>query len=219
MNLSTWAIRNPVPPIALFLVLCILGFVSFLRMPVTQMPNVDLPVVTATIGLPGAAPPEVVSQVVQPVEAEMTDVPGVRHLTSTADDGVASFTVEFAVGTDTTRALRDVEDAVTAARSQMPDSITEPVVQRLDFSGAPILIYAVSDPTRSIEDLSSFIDDVVSPALQGAGGVGRVTRIGGAEREISIELDPSRLLALGLTIADVNSQLRASNLDLGGGRG
>ncbi|MCJ8517463.1 hydrophobe/amphiphile efflux-1 (HAE1) family protein [Pseudorhizobium tarimense] len=219
MNLSTWAIRNPVPPIALFLVLCILGFVSFFRMPVTQMPNVDLPVVTATIGLPGAAPPEVVSQVVQPVEAEMNDVPGVRHLTSTADDGVASFTVEFAVGTDTARALRDVEDAVTAARSQMPDSITEPVVQRLDFSGAPILTYAVSDPTRSIEALSSFIDDVVSPTLQAAGGVGRVTRIGGAEREISVELDPSRLLALGLTIAEVNSQLRASNLDLGGGRG
>lgn len=219
MNLSTWAIRHPVPPIALFLVLCAVGLFSFYRMPVTQMPNVDLPIVTVSVGLPGAAPAEVVSQIVQPIEAQVSDISGVRHVSATADDGLASLTIEFRVGTNTDRALNDVKDAVTSARGDMPDSITEPVVQRLDFTGSPILSYAVSDPGRSIEALSTFVDDVVAPELQAAEGVGSVARVGGADREISVEVDPDRLLALGLTISDITSQLAQGNIDLGGGTG
>lgn len=219
MNLSTWAIRHPVPPIALFLVLCVLGLFSFYRMPVTQMPNVDLPIVTVSVGLPGAAPAEVVSQIVQPIEAQVSDISGVRHVSATADDGLATLTIEFRVGTNTDRALNDVKDAVTGARSDMPDSISEPVVQRLDFTGAPILSYAISDPSRSIESLSTFVDDVVAPELQAAEGVGSVARVGGADREISAEVDPDRLLALGLTISDITSQIAQGNIDLGGGTG
>ena len=148
MNISTWSIRHPVPPIALFLVLIVVGLVSFVRMPVTEMPNVDLPIVTIAVGLPGAAPAEITSQVIQPIEAEVSDIAGVRHVSATANDGAASLTIEFAVGTNTDRALNDVKDAVTTARGDMPDSISEPVVQRLDFTGRPILTYAVSDPTR-----------------------------------------------------------------------
>ncbi|SLN55383.1 Multidrug resistance protein MdtC [Aquimixticola soesokkakensis] len=219
MNISTLSIRNPVPAIALFLALVLVGLVSFARMPVTQYPNVDLPVVTISVGLPGAAPAEITSQVVQPIESEVSDIAGMRHVTATASDSAASLTVEFAVGTDTDRALNDVKDAITAARSEMPETITEPVVKRLDFSGAPILTYAVSDPTRSTEDLSTFVDDVIVRDLQTAGGVGSVARLGGATREIAVDLDPDRLLAFGLTAAQVSSQLADVNQDQGGGGG
>ncbi len=219
MNLSTWSIRHPVPPIALFVVLCIAGMVSFFRLPVTAMPNVDLPVVLVHVAAPGTAPSEIASQVIQPIESEVSDIAGLRHVEATARDGMAQLTIQFEMGTNTDRALNDVKDAVTAARDQMPDTTSDPVVQRLDFTGRPILTFAVSDQTRSIEELSSFVDDVVARALQGAGGVGSVTRLGGADREIRVDLDPDRLLALNLSATTVSQQLAQTNLDQGGGQG
>ena len=219
MNMSTWAIRRPVPTIALFLVLVLLGLVSFFRLPVTQFPNIDLPIVDVSVSQAGASPAEVASQIVEPLEAALSDVVGVRHVTAVASDGAAVLTIEFELEVDTDRALNDVKDAVANARGDLPDGIEEPTVTRLDVTGAPILSYAVSDPTRGIEDLSTLVDDVIARDLVGADGVGRVTRIGGAARAVEVELDPDRLLALGLTAAGVNDQLRASNIDLGGGSG
>lgn len=219
MNLSTWSIRHPVPPIAIFLVLLIVGLFSFMRLPVTAMPNIDLPIVTVSIGQPGAAPAELTSQVVKPIEDAIADVTGVRHISSTATDSAANVTVEFELETDSDRALNDVKDAVASVRSDLPDSITEPLVRRLDVTGMPILTYAVSDPTRSIEELSKFVEDVIARQLSTVDGVGQVSRIGGADRQIEVALDPDRLLALGLTAAGVSQELRSKNINMGGGRG
>lgn len=219
MNFSTLSIRHPVPPIAVFLVLLIVGLYSFMRLPVTAMPNIDLPIVQVTIDQPGAAPSELTTQVIQPVEDSIASVTGVRHITSTATDSTAVIVVEFELETDSDRAVNDVKDAVSNVRQQLPESISEPLVRRLDVTGMPILTYAVSDPTQSIESLSKFVDDVIGRELSTVPGVGQTTRIGGAAREIKVELDPDRLLAHGLTAADVSSQLRARNIDLGGGRG
>ncbi|WP_207103022.1 efflux RND transporter permease subunit [Paracoccus shandongensis] len=219
MNFSTLSIRHPVPPIAVFLVLLIVGLFSFTRLPVTAMPNIDLPLVQVTIDQPGAAPAELTSQVIQPVEDSIASVTGVRHQTSTATDSTAVIVVEFELETDSDRAVNDIKDAVSNVRQQLPESISEPLVRRLDVTGMPILTYAVSDPTQSIESLSKFVDDVIGRELSTVPGVGQTTRIGGAAREIKVDLDPDRLLAHGLTAADVSNQLRARNIDLGGGRG
>ncbi|MDB6175925.1 efflux RND transporter permease subunit [Paracoccus sp. Z330] len=219
MNMSTWSIRHPVPPIALFLVLLVVGLFSFGRLPVTAMPNIDLPIVSVSIGQSGAAPSELITQVVQPVEDSIASVTGVRHITSTAMDSSASITVEFELETDSDRAVNDVKDAVSNVRAELPESIEEPIVQRVDVTGFPILTYAVSDPTQSIEGLSKFVDDVIGRELSNVAGVAKTTRIGGAERQIKVDLDPARLLAHGLTAADVSSQLRNKNIDMGGGRG
>ncbi|WP_372800388.1 efflux RND transporter permease subunit [Paracoccus seriniphilus] len=219
MNMSTWSIRHPVPPIALFMVLLVVGLFSFGRLPVTAMPNIDLPIVSVSISQPGAAPSELISQVVQPVEDSIASVTGVRHMTSTATDSSASITIEFELETDSDRAVNDVKDAVSNVRAELPESINEPIVQRVDVTGFPILTYAVSDPTQSIEGLSKFVDDVIGRELSNVPGVARTSRIGGAERQIKVDLDPDRLLAHGLTAADVSGQLRNKNIDMGGGRG
>lgn len=219
MNMSTWAIHRPVPSLALFLVLCIVGTVSFMMLPVTQMPNVDIPVVSINISQPGAAPAEISTQIIQPIESAVSDVAGVRHVTATATDSHATIIVEFAIETNTDRALNDVKDAVTGVRGDLPDAATEPLVQRVDVIGRAILTYAVSDPTRSIEGLSYFVDNIVARELTTVRGVGRVDRIGGAERAIEVDLDPDRLLALNLSATDVNNQLRQINVDMGGGSG
>lgn len=219
MNLSTWAIRKPVPSLALFLVLCIIGLVSFSRLPITLYPSVDIPVVTVAIAQPGAASSELTSQVVKPIENAIRNVTGVTHITAVASDSVAQFTVEFELKTDTDRALNGIKDAISSVRGDLPDSISEPVIQRLNITGGAILTYAVSDATQTIEELSNFVDEVIARDLQGAKGVGKISRLGGADREIKVELDPNRLLALGITASQVNAQLRSTNVDLGGGRG
>ncbi len=219
MNISTWAIRSPVPTLALFLVLVLVGMVSFFALPVTQMPNIDIPVISVSVGQAGAAPSEISTQIVQPIESAVSDVDGVSHVSATATDGAASIIIEFDLEVDTDRALNDVKDAVASVRGDLPDGITEPQVTRVDVIGQAIMTFAVSDPTRSIEELSYFVDEVVARDLTAVRGVGNVDRIGGAERAIEVELDPARLLALDLTASDVNGQLRQSNVDMGGGSG
>lgn len=219
MNMSTWAIRRPVPSLALFLALLIVGLVGFFRLPVTQFPNIDIPIVTVSISLAGSAPSEIANQIVKPVESAVSDVTGVNHVTAVAADGLATITIEFDLEVNTDRALNDVKDAVAGVRGDLPEDITEPNIQRVDVTGTPILTYAVSDPTRSIEELSYFVDDIVARDLTSENGVGKVTRIGGGDEAVQVELDPDRLLALGLTAADVNRQLLQNNIDLGGGSG
>lgn len=219
MNLSAWSIRHPVPPIAVFLVLLITGLYSFNRLPVTAMPNIDLPLVSVSVAQPGAAPSELTRQVIQPIEDSIASITGVRHITSTASDSAASIVVEFELETNTDRAVNDVKDAVANVRSDLPESVLEPVVKRIDISGMAILTYAVSDPGMSIEQLSKFVDDVISRQLSTVPGVASTSRIGGADRQINVELDLDRVEAFGLTADGISQQLRARNIDMGGGRG
>ncbi len=128
--------------------------------------------------------------------------------------------VEFNVGSvDIDRALNDVKDAIAKIRSDLPRTIDEPVVSRVDIEGLPIVTYAASAPGMSVEQLSWFVDDLVARDLQSIRGVGEVKRFGGVDREVRVSLDPQKLLALGVTAAAVNEQVRADNVDLGGGRG
>ncbi|WP_437378992.1 efflux RND transporter permease subunit [Inquilinus limosus] len=219
LNISAWSIRKPIPPLVLFAVLIVLGFVSFRSLPVTQMPNIDVPVVTVTIAQAGAAPSELETQVARPVEDAVAGLTGVKHVTSALSDGAAVTMVEFVLDTPTDRAVNDVRDAVSKIRSTLPQSIEEPVIQRIDVAGLPILTYAASVPGMSVEQLSWFVDDTVVRAMQGVPGIAQVKRIGGVDREIRVELKPDRLAALGITASEVNDQLRASNIDLAGGRG
>ncbi|AGT08160.1 efflux RND transporter permease subunit [Paracoccus aminophilus] len=219
MNMSTWSIRHPVPPIAIFLVLVLIGLVSFRQIPVTAMPNIDLPLVSVSVAQPGAAPAELIRQVIQPIEDEISSINGVRHITSTATDSSASITVEFELATNTDRAVNDVKDAVAKVRADLPDSIVEPLIQRIDLTGMPVLTYAVRDPSQNIEELSDFVDNVIARELSTVTAVASAKRIGGADRQINVDLHPDRVQAIGLTAADVSNQLRSRNIDLGGGRG
>jgi hydrophobe/amphiphile efflux-1 (HAE1) family protein len=219
LNISAWAIRKPIPSIVLFIVLMVLGVFSFRGLPITRFPNIDLPIVTITVTQSGAAPSERQNQVTKRVEDAVAGVNGVKHIMSTISEGVSTTTIEFRLEINSDRAVNDVKDAVAKIRADLPRTIEEPIIQRLDVVGLPIVTYAASAPAMTPEELSWFIDDVVARNLQGVGGVGRVDRVGGVDREIRIDLKLDRLLALGVTAADVNRQLRLTSIDLAGGRG
>jgi multidrug efflux pump subunit AcrB len=218
LNISAWSIRHPVTPIVMSAAIVALGLISFSRLPITRMPNVDVPLITVTISQFGAAPSELEGQVTKKVEDAVAGVAGAHHIDSTITDGLSTTSITFRLETDTDRALNDVKDAVTRIRADLPRSIDEPMVQRVDIAGLPILTYAAIAPGKTPEQLSFFVEDVVLRELQGVRGVGSVERIGSVEREIRVRLDPVRLQAVGLTALDVSRQLRGSNVDLAGGR-
>ncbi|MCX5497702.1 efflux RND transporter permease subunit [Kaistia dalseonensis] len=218
-NFSSWAIRNPVPPILLFVVLCAFGIVAFMGLPITRFPNIDVPIVSVTVTDSGTAPAELETQVTKKVEDAVAAISGVKHITSTITDGSSNTAIEFRLEVNTDRALNDVKDAIAKIRGDLPRTVDEPIVQRIDVEGQSIMTYGASAPAMSPEELSWFIDDTAIRALQALKGVGRVERMGGVTREIDIRLDPDRLMALGVTAADVNRQLQITNVDLSGGKG
>ncbi len=219
INFSAWSIRKPVPAILLFVVLCVLGLLSFSKLPVTRFPNIDVPLVSVTVTQSGAAPAELETQVSKRVEDAVANITGVKHVMSTLTDGSSVTTIEFRLEVNTDRAVNDVKDAVAKVRADLPKTIDEPIIQRIDVEGQSIMTFGASSPGMTLEQLSWHVDDVVARELQGLKGVGRIDRFGGVDREIRISLDPDRLLALGTTAAEVNKQIRATNVDLAGGRG
>ncbi|MBR0756546.1 efflux RND transporter permease subunit [Bradyrhizobium jicamae] len=218
LNISAWSIRNPLPSIVFSIILLVLGWVSFGKLAITRLPSADIPVISVAVSQFGAAPSELESQVTKTIEDGVSGVEGVRHISSSITDGLSVTTIQFALETNTDRALNDVKDAVTRVRANLPQNVTEPLIQRVDVIGLPIVTYAAISPGKTPEQLSYFVDDVVKRALQGVRGVAQVERIGGVEREILVSLDPDKLQAAGLTAVNVSQILRGTNVDLAGGR-
>ncbi|RJF65218.1 efflux RND transporter permease subunit [Rhodopseudomonas palustris] len=218
LNVSSWSIRHPLPSIVFSIILLALGWISFTKLAITRLPSADIPVVSVAVAQFGAAPAELEAQVTKTIEDGVSGVEGVRHIASSVTDGLSVTTIQFALETNTDRALNDIKDAVTRVRANLPQNVNEPLIQRVDVIGLPILTYAAISPGKTPEQLSWFVDDVVKRALQGVRGVAQVERIGGVEREILVSLDPDRLKAAGLTALDVSRRLRGTNVDLAGGR-
>ncbi|WP_457936347.1 efflux RND transporter permease subunit [Mesorhizobium sp. 10J20-29] len=216
-NFSAWSIRNPVPPILLFIVLMALGLMSFSKLPITRFPNIDIPLVSVTVIDPGVAPSELETQVTKRVEDAVANISGVKNVISTLTEGNSQTVVEFRLEVETQTAVNDVKDAIERIRSDLPATADEPIVSRIDVEGQAIVTYAVSAPAMTLEELSWFVDDTVIRKLQGLKGVARVDRNGGVTREIKVEIDPDRLIALGVTASDVNRALRSVNADMTGG--
>lgn len=217
-NISAWAIRHPITPVVLFVVLTFLGVVAFVRMPINLTPDVAFPFVMVTVTQPGAAPTEIETQIVQKIEGAVASVGNVRSITSAALEGQALITLEFQLGTPIDRAVNDVRDAISKIRADLPEGIEEPIVRRLDVEGGAIAYYAVTSTAMTAEELSWFVDNTISKRLLSVPGVAQVQRGGGVDREIRIELDPARMQAFGITAVQVNQQVRQLNIDSPGGR-
>ena len=217
-NISAASIRKPIPAIVLFIVLTLAGMLGFKKLGINQFPDVDIPFVTVTVNDAGAAPAELETQVTRIVENAVATVGDVIHITSNVSDGVSSTSVEFVFGKDIDRAVNDVRDAVTRIRSDLPGSITEPVITRSTTTGGPMFTYTVKGAGKSPAELSWFIDNDISKVLLTVPGVGQVKRIGGVDREVLITLRPERLASYGITAAEISRQLKSINQDVPGGK-
>ena len=217
-QISSWAIRNPVPVAVLFIAMTLAGLIAYGGLPVKQFPNVQFPLVTVTITQNGAAPSEMETQVTRPVEDAIAGLPDAKNVYSTVSQGVSTTSIEFELGHDLQKKTDDVRTRIDQTRAILPREIDEPTVTKVEIDNQPILTYAVEATGMSDSELSWFIDDTISRGLQASKGVSQVSRVGGVNREINVIVDPDKLTARGLTAASVNTALRSFNVDAAGGR-
>jgi hydrophobe/amphiphile efflux-1 (HAE1) family protein len=218
-RISAWSILNPVPTTVLFLVLTVLGLFGFGALGIDENPNIDLPLVSVTISQIGAAPSELETQVTRKVEDAVAGIGNIKHISSVVNEGVSTTSIEFILGTNTDRAVNDVRNEVAKIRQQLPQGIEEPVVQRIEFTGSSFVTYTVESEKRSVEELSWLIDNSIARTLLSVPGVGQVQRSGGVDRQINVDLDPTKLNALGASADLVSTQIRYLNINMPGGRG
>jgi len=217
-NISAGAIRNPIPPIVLFLALIFAGLTAYFQLPINQVPAVEEPRFFVTVARPGAAPSDLETQIAQRIEAALTNVQGVDRISSSITPGIAQVEVRLQTGMDMSRAVDEARDALQTIRPDLPADIEEPVITRMEAASEPIGIFALEWSGKSELDLSWFIDNDLSRALLSVKGVSQITRMGGVDREVRVALNPERLLSVGVTADDISRQLRAQNLDVPAGR-
>jgi HAE1 family hydrophobic/amphiphilic exporter-1 len=218
LQISAWAIKNPIPVAVLFLALMIAGIGCYLGLPIKQFPNVEFPAVTVTVTQSGAAPGEMETQVTRPIEDAVAGISNVKTIRSSVVQGASTTTIEFNLGEDLQKVTDEVRSKVDQTRSILPREVDEPIVQRLEITSAPIITYAVSAPNLSSTELSWFIDDTVTRALQGERGVAQVARVGGVDREINVVINPDRMASFGVTAPQLNQALANFSVDAPGGR-
>ncbi|MDI4632591.1 efflux RND transporter permease subunit [Pelomonas sp. V22] len=218
INVSSWSIKNPIPAILLFIMLSLAGIVGFKAMKIQNFPDIDLPTITVTASLPGASPAQLESQVARKIENQVATLQDVKHIYTVVQDGAAIVTVEFRLEKRTQEALDDVRDAVARIRSDLPGDLKDPIISKMNLSGAPILTYTVASDRLDDEALSWLVDNQVAKRMLAVRGVGAVSRVGGVSREVRIELDPAKLLSLNASAADVSRQLRQIQQEASGGR-
>ncbi|MEQ1673685.1 MAG: efflux RND transporter permease subunit, partial [Candidatus Nitrotoga sp.] len=219
MNISAWAIKNPIPSILLFFMLCVTGLMSFKATNVLEMPDIELPLVTISTSMEGASPNQMETEVVRKIEDSMVTIGNVKHIFSNITDGVATIFVEFNLEKDGSEAINDVRDALSRIRADLPSELRDPIVSKLNTSGRPILTFSVQSDLMDEQDVSWMVDNEISKALLSIKGVGRVARIGGVDREIRVEINPQKLNALNVSAADISRQIKRVQQESSGGRG
>jgi multidrug efflux pump subunit AcrB len=217
IGVSSWAINNPTPVILMFLIACLLGVLSYFFLPIAGTPRVELPIVTIDVSQPGASTEELEANLARRIEESIANISGLQNQSTTISNGSVNVTAEFKLDTDIERATSAVRDAIARVRPELPANITEPVVTLLDISGGAMLSYAVKSETLDDVELSRIIDEELKPLLLAAPGVQQIRRIGGAQREFRVELDPAKMIFFGLDIESVMQQLQATEANIPAG--
>jgi multidrug efflux pump subunit AcrB len=218
VNVSSWSIRNPVPAIMFFVLLCFGGVVAFERMKIQNFPDIELPMVTVIAALPGATPGQLENDVARKIENAIATQQGVKHIYTTAQDGSVTITVEFQLEKSVQEAVDDVRSAVSSIRADLPGDLRDPAVNRVDLAAQPVLAFTIRSPRMDDEAISWFVDHDITRRLLAVRGVGAVARVGGVSREIRVTLDPLRLQALGANALDISRRLREVQMESAGGR-
>jgi HAE1 family hydrophobic/amphiphilic exporter-1 len=218
MILSDVSIKRPVFATMLNLVLVVFGLFALPRLAIDQYPDVDFPVVSATVVYPGADPETIEQRVLDPLEKAVNGISGLDTLQSTAYPNIAQLVLKFKLDKEGDVAAQEVRDKIFAVLSELPDEAETPIIQKFDIGGAPILNIAVSSENLSYAELSRYAADVIQPSLERVNGVARVDTAGVREREIHILVDREKLSSFGLTPQDLMTAVQTQSVDIPSGR-
>jgi multidrug efflux pump subunit AcrB len=225
MNFSALSIKNPVPAIMLFILLSLAGLLAYKANKVQDFPDIELPIVTVTAVLDGAAPAQLETEVARKIEDSVATLQGVKNIYSKVLDGVATVTVEFILEKNIAEGVNDVRDAVARVKADLPAEMRDPTVTKASTAGRVVMTFVAQaaagrgDAGLDDQEVSWFVDNTVAKRLLSVPGVGAVKRVGGVTREVRVELDDARMAGLQVAAVDVSRQLRNVQREAPGGRG
>ncbi len=214
--LAQFCVRRPVFATMLILSLVVVGVFSYFSLGVDLFPKVDIPTVQVLVEDRGASPEEIETEVSKKIEDAVNTISQVDEVRSTSSEGQSLVIVTFELSKNGDVAAQEVQNKVNLIANDLPQTAKTPIVQKFDPDAAPILQVAVSAP-RSLRDVTLIADKQIKQKLENARGVGQITIVGGARREIHILVNPDRLRAYNLTVNDVFNALKQQNLELPGG--
>jgi multidrug efflux pump subunit AcrB len=219
MNVSSWSIRNPVPALLVFILLTVFGLIGFSKLQIQDFPDTDLPTVTIAASLEGAAPSQLETEVARKIEDKLASLTLLDHITTTITDGAVNISVSFTLDKDSEVAVNEVRNAVDSARAELPSIMNAPTVTKMTAASAALVTYVVASESMDEKDLSWFVDNDVTKALLAVKGVSSVSRVGGIDREVHVDLDPVLMAGMGVTPSDVSTRLKAVQKENSGGQG
>ena len=209
-------VRRPITTLMFVLVWVLLGLVAYPRMNIERTPSLDFPMVTATFVYPGASSDEIESQVIKKAEDAISEVPGIKHITSRIFENGGYIMTEFNLGVDANDKAAEVKTKIDALASVFPDDLKQPVVEKLNPLQQAVVDIVLRGPSAT--EIDQYIDDVLANKITAIDGVAKVTTFGGRERAIRVAMDPDLMAARGVTIMDVITALGNKNLNVPGGK-
>jgi HAE1 family hydrophobic/amphiphilic exporter-1 len=218
MFLSHLSIKRPVLATMMMLALVTLGLFSYQHLNIDMYPDVEMPILTITTQYEGAPPESVEREVTRKIEEAINPIQGVKHISSSSQEGISSIIVEFTLETKINDAGQEARAKVSAIRGELPKDSEDSVIQKLDFNAAPVVSLAVRSDTLDAKALTTLVDKRIKKRLENVSGVGRVDLVGDAKREVNVWLDPLRLEALGLSVDEVMAGLYQENVNTPLGR-
>src|SRR5712671_6411898 len=216
-KLAEICVRRPVFATMLILSITVVGLFSFRSLGVDLFPKIDLPTITVTVVNRGASPQEIETEITDKVEGAVNTISGIDELRSTSVEGVSQVFITFLLEKSPDVAAQEVRNKVDLIVNDLPVTAEQPIVQKLDTDAAPVVRIAVSAP-RSPREATDVADKKIKQQIESINGVGQVTIIGGRTREIQVWVDPDKLRAFNVTVAQVADAVRAQNLEVPGGR-
>lgn len=211
-------IRRPVFTTMFILLLVVFGIRSYPEIGVDLNPDVDLPIVSVRVTYDGASPEEMETLITKPIENRVSQVAGIKTLSSTVLEGYSETVLEFNLGVDPQDMASEVREKVASVRKRLPDDIDEPVVQTVDLSARSIVAYTFSSEARSRSEIRRLVQDTVKDELQMVDGVSEVNVYGASQRAIRIVLKPEKLAEYGITYQTVRDKINANNYNTPGGK-
>ena len=212
MKISEISIKRPIYVIVLFSVLSILGYIGYRNLSAELMPKFTPPVINVQIIYPGASPTEVENSVTRKVEDALSSMEGIDKIQSYSYESLSMLFVTFRYGTDIDKSIADAQNYIDAKRSQLPVSVLSPVISKVTVDDKAIIILSATS-TLEATQFFDLMEKRILPRLSGIKGVSKGILIGGLQREIQVNLDATRMRALGVTPAQIQGVIRASNLD------
>src|ERR1043166_8770838 len=212
MVISDFAIKRPLITVVAMLALATFGLFGLLKLKTDEFPDVAPPFVSVGIPYPGASPDVVEKQVLKPVEDQISSIAGVKQVQGFAYDSYAMILIEFYFEKDLGEATQDIRDAISTIRSDLPVEMKEPIIKKLNDTDRPIVSLALSSSTLSPAEMTRLVDPGITRELRSLPGVADVLVFGKQERELTVELKPQALQAVGVSVAQVVQALELQNL-------